>query len=261
MSVSRQDNQPMACCAWVEDVKLALDGCVVCWSSNLLRTLCSMGLLAPGWRQQPLDVLLDLQWEEATVQHALNALFVSRWQGQFHDDPRVAPSKGVAMCTYAKWVYPADPTIDHYNRASAPVHTRLCLPFARLRNLAQLRIGCAHLEVEQGRKRRPKIPRQARLCQLCSGVDATHARRSAVLARTGTNMNVEDLKHFLLECPVYDDLRAACPAFTAETQALLSAPGSVVAVMGHPDQAALANTLYYMKTRRAVLLGLPVGLI
>jgi hypothetical protein len=36
-------------------------------------------------------------------------------------------------------------------RAAAPPHTRLCLPFARLKNLTQLRIGCAHLEVEQGR--------------------------------------------------------------------------------------------------------------
>jgi hypothetical protein len=74
----------------------------------------------------------------------------------------------------------------------------------------------AHLEVEQGRKRRPKPPRLDRLCKLCSGVDATQARRLAVLHKTGTSMNLEDLKHFLLECLVYDDLRAAWPAFPSK---------------------------------------------
>jgi hypothetical protein len=59
------------------------------------------------------------------------------------------------MCQYAQWVSPLNPQVDLYTRAAAPPHTRLCLPFARLKNLAQLRIGCAHLEVEQGRKRRP----------------------------------------------------------------------------------------------------------
>jgi hypothetical protein len=63
---------------------------------------------------------------------------------------------------------PLDPQVDLYTRAAAPPHTRLFLPFARLKNLAQLRIGCAHLEVEQGRKRRPAVPRQDRLCKLCS---------------------------------------------------------------------------------------------
>jgi hypothetical protein len=65
-----------------------------------------------------------------------------------------AECRGVAMCQYAQWVSPLDPQVDLYTRAAAPPHTRLCLPFARLKNLAQLRIGCAHLEVEQGRKRR-----------------------------------------------------------------------------------------------------------
>jgi len=38
-------------------------------------------------------------------------------------------------------------------------------------------------------------------------------------------------------------------------------PGCVASVMGHDAQAALANTLYRMKVRRAELLGLPVGMI
>jgi hypothetical protein len=63
------------------------------------------------------------------------------------------------MCQYAQWVSPLNPQVDLYTRAAAPPHTRLSFPFARLKNLTQLRIGCAHLEVEQGRKRRPAVPR------------------------------------------------------------------------------------------------------
>jgi hypothetical protein len=126
-----------------------------------------------------------------------------------------------------------------------------------LKNLAQLRIGCAHLEVEQGRKRRPAVPRQDRLCKLCSVTGAPQECQVAVLARTGSSSNVEDLKHFLLECPAYDDLRAVCPAFPADVYNTLSSPGCVAAVMGHSAQAALANTLFHMKVRRSELLELP----
>jgi hypothetical protein len=79
----------------------------------------------------------------------------------------------------------------------------------------------------------------------------------AVLARTGLSSNVEDLKHFLLECPAYDDLRAVCPAFPADVYTTLSNPGCVAAVMGHSAQAALANTLFHMKVRHSKLLELP----
>jgi hypothetical protein len=87
-----------------------------------------------------------------------------------------------------------------------PQHTKLCVPFGVLRVLAQLCIGWAHLEVEQGRKRRPKVPREACLCRLCCGTDATLTMCQAVLARTGSSAHVEDLKHFLLDRPVYDDI-------------------------------------------------------
>jgi hypothetical protein len=73
----------------------------------------------------------------------------------------------------------------------------------------------------------------------------------------GSSSNVEDLNHFLLECPAYDDLRAVCPAFPADVCNTLSSPGCVAAVMGHSAQAALANTLFHMKVRCSELLELP----
>jgi hypothetical protein len=86
------------------------------------------------------------------------------------------------------------------------------------------------------------------------------AHRLAVVARTGTSSNVEDLRHFVLECPVYDDLRAACPAFPPPSSAVFSDPAAMASVFQHAAQSALATTLYNMKVRRAELLGLTLGI-
>jgi hypothetical protein len=112
---------------------------------------------------------------------------------------------------------------------------KLCLSFNVAQNLAQLRIGSAHLEIEQGRKRRESVPREDRLC---SGQNASLANRAPVLARTGTSNNIEDLKHFMLECPVYDDLRAACPAFADPASVQLDDQDCVVAMFQHAEQCA-----------------------
>ena len=149
---------------------------------------------------------------------------------------------------------------DPFSRDHAAPHMKLCLSFNVAQNLAQLRVGSAHLEIEQGRKRRESVPREDRLCRLCSGQDASLANRAAVLARTGTSNNVEDLKHFMLECPVYDDLRAACPAFADPASVQLDDQDCVVDVFQSAEQSALAHTLYKMKVRRARLLGLTLGI-
>lgn len=257
-----RDDEPrsLAGCVWREDVQLALAGCRDCWSYGVLETLSLLRLLDPNWRQKSLDWLLQQRWDESVVKAALVALFKDRWQGLTDGDPRSAPSEGIHKRTHHAWVYPLDPGFDPFSRDHNPPHTKLCLPFVVARNLAQLRIGSAHLEVEQGRKSRLSTPRAARLCRLCSGEDATLSRRQAVLARTGTGHHVEDLKHFILECPVYDDLRDACDAFPEPTAATLADPLCVVSVFTHPQQSALAHTLYKMKVRRARLLGLTVGI-
>jgi hypothetical protein len=76
----------------------------------------------------------------------------------------------------------------------------------------------------------------------------------------GTSRHVEDLKHFMLECPVYDDLRAACPAFPLLYTGTLGDPICVRSVFQHDAHSALAHTLYKMKVRRARLLGLTLGI-
>ena len=246
----------LACCAWVEDVALAHGGYTDCWASRILTTVTRLGLLQADWRQQPLPWVHGLRWQEVEVQRALARLLVARWQGSSHPDPRTAPSRGVALCTHMAWVLPLDPAREDLSRATAPPHTKVLGSFAVLRNYSQLRTGCAHLEVEQGRQGR-RLERHRRLCRLCSGPDADPAARQAVLARTGTSDNVEDLKHFVLECPVYDALRARCPALPASLYFQLAAPDCMTRVFRHADQSCLARTLFKMKAHRAQLLHLP----
>jgi hypothetical protein len=87
-----------------------------------------------------------------------------------------------------------------------------CLPLRVLQCLARLRAGAALLEVQTGRHSR--VPRHRRVCRLCSCNDPAVASktvwRTRVHARTGAYDNVEDLRHFLLECPAYDLLRNSC---------------------------------------------------
>jgi hypothetical protein len=252
-----EGHQSLACCAWLEDIQLALSGCKQCWSYQLLHTLHGLGLLQAGWLSQSRDWVAQQSWEEEAVKGALLALWWGRWPQQA-GDPRAAPSQGLAMCTYQAWVSPNPLAADPLNRAVAPPHTKLCLPFEVLRAYAQLRVGWARLEVDQGRQRRPVVPRSQRLCRLCCGEDVPLALRQAVLARTGTADNVEDLKHFVAECPVYDDLRAHCQAFPADLYQRLHDPACIPAIFGHVAQESLAVTLFRMKARRAHLLGLHV---
>ena len=52
-----------------------------------------------------------------------------------------------------------------------------------------LRAGCLHLEIEKGRQRKPPVPLHERLCKMC-------------LAHL-----VEDERHFIMDCSLYDDQR------------------------------------------------------
>jgi hypothetical protein len=82
----------------------------------------------------------------------------------------------------------------------------------------------------------------------------------AVLARTGSTAHVEDLKHFMLECPVYDDIRGACAAFPVPALGGRDNPDWMATLFSHEAQSSLAHTLYKMKVHRARLLGLTNGI-
>ena len=77
-------------------------------------------------------------------------------------------------------------------------------------------------------------------------------------ARSHTHNNVEDLLHFISECPAYDHLREALPEiFCAEGMAgRYDRRRELHAILAHENQEHLAVVVYQMWLYRSTLLGL-----
>ena len=75
------------------------------------------------------------------------------------------------------------------NSVNTETYVKLNISRMERRTMALFRSGSLPLAIEVGRYSRPPIPTEERLCVLCD-------------ARA-----IEDEKHFLLECPLYSDLR------------------------------------------------------
>jgi hypothetical protein len=247
----------VACCAWRSDLRLLLRGCEECWSYRLLSSLEWLGVLpAASWRPRTgvdeaaqLDSLCALQLDPEAVSSALAARLAQPWLG-LHPDPRAAPSDGVHRCTHASWVYPLNPQAGALDRSNAPPHMHLCLPFVVLRSLARLRLGWHHLAVHEGRMRRPPLPRAQRLCPLCSRGEARPGWGGLARARAGAAACVEDLRHFVLECPAYDHLRARWAGVFGPAPWRLA----VHSVFCADAQSAVAAALHAMLECRANLM-------
>jgi hypothetical protein len=164
----------------------------------LLDILTALGVIQrdqwdPAVHQAPdaLSVINLTGITESNVVAALEARVAEAWATVDHVNPRTAPSHGIEMCTHINWVYPVpgrgDPT--------KPPHMLLCASFGMLRSLARFRLGWHGLRVATGRQER--LPRQARVCQVCQ-LDGSQRQ------------NVEDLMHFMLDCPVYQYIRESC---------------------------------------------------
>ena len=254
------DDQPtssVAYHAWKSDVSLMCEGCDKCWSHQLLCTLESLNVLqAAQWRGAAAESIMQLQFDDATVRAALSTLYQSWWRTgpATHPDPRQAPSAGIDMCTHAQWVH-ADTTCSMYERSGAPRHLKLCLPFRTVQILMKFRTGWHHLQVHRGRMHPNRIPRAQRLCPLCSLPNSESSWRSQIGARVGSVACVEDLRHFVLECPAYDHIRQQHAALFASPEG--AGPYSAEALRRFfmaTDQAAVANTLLKMHTHRTHLL-------
>lgn len=254
-------DQPVSCVAyhaWKADVSLMCRGCDKCWSHQLLSTLESLHVLsAAQWRGATAESILQLQFDSASIRAALSNLYQSWWQtgAAAHPNPRLAPSSGIDMCTHTQWVLPAT-TCSMYERSSAPRHLKLCLPFRVTQILMKFRTGWHHLRVHRGRMLPDRIPREQRLCELCSFPNSRSAWRAQISARVGGIASVEDLKHFVLECPAYEHIRQQHAALFAPPEG--SGPYSN-ATMQHffsaTNQAHVAAVLFKMHTYRMFILG------
>ena len=125
-------------------------------------------------------------------------------------------------------------------KVNLEVEKYLLLNLHRLqrRTLAMLRIGVLPLEIETGRYAKPKTPLSERLCGLCN-IDT-----------------IEDERHFLLHCPLYDDQRDAlfrCAINVNRHFVSLSNEGKFVFLMTEPRiQSYLAKSVNLMYNRRNI---------
>ena len=233
-----------------------------CWTYKLLHTLQALGVITPA-QWGPSADLTALVFDESAVKQRLAAWLCARWAGVPQGDPRVA-ADGYAMAVHANWVYRVPPGTDCTDRRQAPPHMLLCLPARFLRVLVQLRCGWARLAVQTGAWQRPRLPREERVCQVCCGPDSTAAQRQAALARCRHEQGlppaqhtvVEDLRHVILECPAYDDIRSRYTLLPASPWMTPDPCAALRALFEHDNQAALARMLHAILAHRADRLGI-----
>ena len=113
--------------------------------------------------------------------------------------------------------------------------------------LTRLRLGCSDLRVVQGR--RHGLARDRRICQVHVSFDAEHNQ-------------VEDIRHFLLECPAYEGIRLhpcfkdifSCVFTNPTTDVHLTTSQMIRKIFTHHDQARLALCVHRMFQLRALIL-------
>jgi hypothetical protein len=243
------------------------------WTACFMRCMVACGALA----EQQLHACTTVQqvWglpiHEHSIRASLATLFDQVWDSGAVD-PRMADNTSVVAATYMHWVWGQSP------QGPAP-HFHTVIGWAAKRMLIRLRVGGFPLRVATGRSEcrvatiaparaaRPRqrqrgarsvqrrqgrgrpavspvavqrpvrgLPRHERVCKVCNTVDA-----------------VEDVRHFLLECPAYVVLRQRHPRVFDPW------PSSPATVFNHPDQAAVASVIYAMLQRRAEVLSPPVA--
>jgi len=212
--------------AFEDNAALARGGCQQCWVARLLAALAKLDVVPAAAAGLPLEDLLALQLDEAEVAEKLRDRFLAAWSGDL-GPPRDAPSQGVLAATYTQWVGMLPD--------ASPPHAHTSLPYALRRVLAGFRVGSHSLEIVAGRFKRPSIPRDARVCPVCA-----HERGA-----------VEDVRHFVLECPLYQPVRDAhSGVFAAPTETAPSPDEQVRAIFNGPQQRELAECLRAMLASR-----------
>ena len=258
MNLKCMSDDRLAHCAWVSDIDLMLGGCRDCWTYNLLHTMSLLGVLSrTSWDRRANSVvdrqcIMQLQLVPENIKRALHGKMASRWAG-VHVDPRAAPSTGVEMCTHAAWVLKFE-----QGGSTPPKHLKLCVSFVVLQCLARLRLGWHQLEVRSDRIRRARarVPRNERLCRLCS------TNGAAFQAQRVGGACVEDVQHFLLDCPAYQHLRAKCPCVFGSVitdSATRSVQSRLLSIFDCDQQDQLAHVVYTMTVFRNHCLSLPHG--
>ena len=154
-------------------IQLALAGCKFSWAAQVLQCFSALDEPLPLVADAPIAIDINL----------LQELFLRDRLASFDSlpqDPRLAPSAGVKLCTYHRW-------FGRPQNAACPSYWESPMGNAKLHRILRFRMGFHHLPVEEGRHF--NLPRASRVCNLCN-TDA-----------------LGDERHMLLECPALAALR------------------------------------------------------
>ena len=193
----------------------------------MLPTLAALEVIAlPAQPDQAL--LLSLRVDEKVLAVALQRRFEQAWGDVADMDPRTTPSQTVTAATYAAWVGMGPGMV-------AP-HLHTPLPFPLRQALIGLRVGAHKLEVQLGRLR--GVRRHLRNCCVCEH----------------TTPCVEDVAHFVLECPAYAGIRRRFAHLFFPVDLAEALPQRMRRVFCTPHQHALATCLHAMLEHRSAVL-------
>jgi hypothetical protein len=230
------------------DVWFMVSGCTDCWSYKLLNTLTVLGILDRNRWDRTVNAairvtdVLALQLSEKQVKeqlrrkfdadmHSMHANTQLMRKGPRHPD---CTSSQVMLLTYLSYVRARD--LD-----KKPPHL-LCrrLSFAEVQTLCRYRLGWHDLRVQSGRYTR--VDRQQRVCTLCTNQVHGHPVNAAP---------VEDLLHFLLECPALQHVRDKYPElFLPQYIDQPEADVHARYILNHSDQRLVAEVLQGLQSAR-----------
>ena len=225
-----------------------------CWVAQFLHCLVSLDCLSAHDVAACVTAedVWDLTIEEEAVRLQLGEWCDALWaEGSVAADPREADGAHVVATTYTQWVWGRIPE-------GPPQHFTAVLGYHPKCTLVRLRVTGYPLRISTGRNegrgssrpgqrggreavgtnralREPPsrgrgIPREERVCKLCQAEG---------------RVAVEDLKHFLLECPAYAAIKHTYAVV------FLPPPQSPHMFLNQPDQYAVAHAVCTMLRHRA----------
>jgi hypothetical protein len=213
--------------AMQDNIKLAMAG-VECWVSKLMKCMVQIHVIS----QEALDScttikhFLELPITESTVKSELKHLWVSMCGQIFGDsiDPRlITDDTPVTNIRYRAWV----------DSPAQPQHLTAFLPTHIKHEIIRLRCTSFPLAIQMGRRQREKVPRSNKFCKACLMEDARTC--------------VEDDKHFLLECPVYESIRM-------KYKNVFNEDSTTTSVLNCPDQNLFGRVLHEMLLHRSTFI-------
>ena len=157
--------------------------------------------------------------DPAQVGGALHAWERTALQPSTQDPRGVTSSANFKLVTYSAWFAP------HEGWEASKAFTSFLNNKVDIANVARMRMGSHNLNIETQRWG-GKVPRAQRLCTCCD-MD-----------------KVEDEKHFLLECPLYDALRATWYCSTGFT---LAGSGSDIMMRTAVNWQSMADWLAFAR--------------